>query len=649
MKKVLMFASIAIFVLTGSLAIHNGQAKAYYSQDLVVNGGFENDPVGTGWVQQPPGSNIGVFSPIIWHGGSRGALMGRINTMDFIQQDIVVPNGITSATFSGWYALYSSEYLSRYDAYVMWAFNKNDITEEFCLIIKDPVIDGAPGTWTNLSCDVTAAQGKTMRVVVGIINDTAEQTIVLVDDVKVNIEKPDLTAPTTVLSVFPSAPNGSNSYYTAIPTITLSVSDDVGGSGVDKPFYTWDSGVLIPYAGPFAALEGTHTLSYISSDVAGNAEVTKTASFKVDATKPILTLIGSGSMTVEAGSLYSDSGVSATDNLDAVIASRISVTNAVNTAKVGTYAVTYNVSDEAGNAATAVTRTVQVVDSTKPIITILGSNPVTVDKNAVYTDAGATASDSVNGDITSKISTASTVNTAVIGDYSVTYSVTDSSGNAITAVRTVKVISKGRVLGVQTALPVITNLKQSKNKYSLVTLAGKSVKVQPFEKSYKGKIWAKRINFGEGLGSLYLFAPTDTYAKSAIKVYGPKGTLIKTVKPFGGFSTSGFNIDIVVEPLNDVVYLAVGTRKAGTTAVVYEVSSTGLKFVHSVKVGKTSGNVMVKFLKLYANQYGLVTAVNSSAQTMKVWKLNPATNKFTQDKTYSLKKLKISGDTIKLK
>lgn len=644
-----MFAVVAIFVLIGTLVVHTGQAKAYYSQDLVVNGGFENDPVGTGWLQQPPDSNIGAFTPIVWHGGSRGALMGRLNTMDFIQQDVVVPSGITSATFSGWYALYSSEYLSGYDGYVMWAFNKNDTTEEFCLIIKDPVIDGAPGTWTNLSCDVTAAQGKTMRIVLGTINDASDQTIVLVDDIKVNIEKPDLTAPTTVLSVSPSAPNGNNSYYTVIPTITLSVSDDVGGSGVDKPYYTWDGGALIPYAGPFAAPEGTHTLSYISSDVAGNAEVTKTASFKVDVTKPVLTLVGSSIVSVSAGSTYTDSGVSASDNLDAAIASRVSVTNTVNTAKVGTYTVTYNVSDEAGNAATPVTRTVQVVDSTKPIITIIGNNPLTVDKYSTYTDAGATASDSVDGDITSKITAVSTVNTSIVGEYSVMYSVTDANGNATSVERTVKVISKGRVLGDETVLPKITTLKQSKNKYSLITLSGKTVKVQPFEKSYKGKIWAMRVNFGEDLGSLYLFAPTDTYAKSAIKVYGPKGTLLKTVKPFGGFSKSGFNLDIAIEPLNDVVYLVVGTRKAGTTAVIYEVSSTGLKSVNSVKAGKTPGNVMVKFLKLYSNQNGLATAVNKSSSTQKVWKLNSTANKYLQDKTFSMKQLKISGNTIKLK
>jgi hypothetical protein len=321
----------------------------------------------------------------------------------------------------------------------------------------------------------------------------------------------------------------------------------------------------------------------------------------------------------------------------------------VNTAKVGTYSVTYNVSDEAGNAATAVTRTVQVVDSTKPIITMTGSNPATVDKNTVYIDAGATASDMVDGDVTSKIITTSTVNTAIVGTYVVTYSVTDASGNTIAADRTVKVISKGRVLGDETALAVITTLTQSKNKYSLVTLAGKTIKVQPFDKSYTGKIWAKRINFGVNIGSLYVFAPIDQYAKGVIKVYGPKGTLLQTIKPFGKFSPSGFNLDIVIEPLNDVVYLAVGAKKAGTTAVIYEVSATGLKSVNSVKVNKKTGNVMVKFLKLYTDQYGVVTAVDGSAKTLMVWKLNPTTNKFTQDKTYSLKKLKISGNTIKLK
>jgi hypothetical protein len=82
-----------------------------------------------------------------------------------------------------------------------------------------------------------------------------------------------------------------------------------------------------------------------------------------------------------------------------------------------------------------------IVDTTPPVITLLGSNPFTLNQGATYTEPGATATDNVDGNLTSSIViNASAVNTAVPGDYPVTYNVTDVAGNAATQVtRTVHV------------------------------------------------------------------------------------------------------------------------------------------------------------------------------------------------------------------
>jgi hypothetical protein len=71
--------------------------------------------------------------------------------------------------------------------------------------------------------------------------------------------------------------------------------------------------------------------------------------------------------------------------------------------------VTYNVSDNAGNAAATVTRNVNVVDTTPPVITLLGVTPVTVEVGGIYSDAGATAADIGDGDLTGAIVTANPV------------------------------------------------------------------------------------------------------------------------------------------------------------------------------------------------------------------------------------------------
>ena len=87
-------------------------------------------------------------------------------------------------------------------------------------------------------------------------------------------------------------------------------------------------------------------------------------------------------------------------------------------------------------------------DLTPPTITLLGSASVTLTVGDPYTDAGATATDALDGDLTAKIVTTNPVNTAQVGSYTVTYNVKDSSGNAATpATRTVTVKAVGGSTG----------------------------------------------------------------------------------------------------------------------------------------------------------------------------------------------------------
>lgn len=81
-------------------------------------------------------------------------------------------------------------------------------------------------------------------------------------------------------------------------------------------------------------------------------------------------------------------------------------------------------------------------DTTSPVITITGENPASVTVGTTYTDAGATANDGVDGDVTSSITTTINVDTSTVGtNYSVTYSVEDGAGNLATAIRAVHVVA----------------------------------------------------------------------------------------------------------------------------------------------------------------------------------------------------------------
>lgn len=198
---------------------------------------------------------------------------------------------------------------------------------------------------------------------------------------------------------------------------------------------------------------------------------TKTTTTK-DVEKPDLTLNGGDTISVEKDSNFTDPGAKAIDNVDGDITSNIKVSGSVDTSKIGTYTITYEITDAAGNkekkarkvtvvpkttttttkktttktttkkANNVVTTTKKVISpvvTTPPKLTIKGNNLVSINAGENYTDAGCTATDATGKDITSKIITKSNVNISVPGTYYVTYEVTDSYGNYSSTRRVVSV------------------------------------------------------------------------------------------------------------------------------------------------------------------------------------------------------------------
>lgn len=77
-------------------------------------------------------------------------------------------------------------------------------------------------------------------------------------------------------------------------------------------------------------------------------------------------------------------------------------------------------------------------DTVKPVITLVGDPEITIVKDSQYIDAGATASDNLEGNITSRIVTTNPVNTSLPGTYIVRYNVKDWNRNgADEVIRTV--------------------------------------------------------------------------------------------------------------------------------------------------------------------------------------------------------------------
>lgn len=108
---------------------------------------------------------------------------------------------------------------------------------------------------------------------------------------------------------------------------------------------------------------------------------TFTVDNKFDKTKPVITLNGAAKVTVGVGSSYTDAGATAVDNYDGNITSKIVKNGLVDTSKVGSYTLTYDVTDTNGNKAAQVTRIVNV--AVLPAIS-LDTNVIKVKVNDVY-------------------------------------------------------------------------------------------------------------------------------------------------------------------------------------------------------------------------------------------------------------------------
>lgn len=92
----------------------------------------------------------------------------------------------------------------------------------------------------------------------------------------------------------------------------------------------------------------------------------------------------------------------------------------------GTYTVTYSASFEKHEV--SATRTIVIQDTTAPELTLTGGETGYYSPGYTYTEAGFTATDNYDGDLTDKVVTTQ-------NDDSITYTITDSFGNTTTVTR----------------------------------------------------------------------------------------------------------------------------------------------------------------------------------------------------------------------
>jgi len=157
----------------------------------------------------------------------------------------------------------------------------------------------------------------------------------------------------------------------------------------------------------------------------------------VDNTKPLLTLNGKEEALVCPNKEYIEEGYVALDNYDGDITDKVIIKEIE---EEGNRYLEYEVNDSSSNRV-SVRRKIIVCDNEKPIINLNGSKVMTLLVNTSYYEAGYSAFDNCDEDITNRVVVSNNIDITKTGIYHVTYTVSDSSNNTFEITRTVNVIN----------------------------------------------------------------------------------------------------------------------------------------------------------------------------------------------------------------
>jgi hypothetical protein len=326
------------------------------------------------------------------------------------------------------------------------------------------VVAGNPATFT-ISAEGTTTVSYFATDVAGNAESTKSLTI-----------KIDKTAPVTVATTTPAS--NAAGWNSNNVTVTLNSTDNAGGSGLQSINYSLSgaqtgSAVVSGSPATFAiSAEGTTTVSYFATDVAGNVESTKSLTIKIDKTAPVTVAAttpasnaagwNSNNVTVTLNSTdnaggsglqsinYSLSGA----QTGSAVVSGSPATFAISAE--GTTTVSYFATDGALNVESTKLLTIQI-DKTAPVIAGMPVPGCTLSppKRELVQVANVTASDALSG-LASLNVTATSNPPAAPGDivinggtvqlravrgmvYTIVANAGDLAGNTVTATATCSV------------------------------------------------------------------------------------------------------------------------------------------------------------------------------------------------------------------
>ena len=177
---------------------------------------------------------------------------------------------------------------------------------------------------------------------------------------------------------------------------------------------------------------GKYTICYVAHYNGFRAEAYRYVHV-VDTQAPELVLIGETEQKLVSGEVYEEDGYTAVDGYDGDLTDQV-----IRTEENGL--ITYRVTDAAGNTATVIRTLITIPKiSGKPVVALKGKKTISLFTGDRFTEPGYTATDDEDGEMTQQVQVTGEVNVFIPGEYTVTYRVTDSSGNVATNTRKVVV------------------------------------------------------------------------------------------------------------------------------------------------------------------------------------------------------------------
>jgi len=264
----------------------------------------------------------------------------------------------------------------------------------------------------------------------------------------------------------------STGWYTSARQVSLSATDNTGGSGVAATYYTTDGTTPTTSSTRYTTaftVASTSTVQFFSVDTAGNAEAVKSQLIQIDATAPATTIQCNNAACVST--TYPDAvtvSLTATDNTggSGVASTHYTTNGTTPTLTSPTYTapftlpssatVTYRSWDTAGNAEGPKSQAIAIANQA-PVAALTVSPASEVAPFAVTADAsGSTDPDSTPissytfnfGDGTAAVTQASATATHTYtktGTFSVTATARDTAG--VTGAATKQVVSKQNLIG----------------------------------------------------------------------------------------------------------------------------------------------------------------------------------------------------------